>query len=249
MFFRARSYDQSSGHFISRDPAGFVDGLSLYPSYFELTDSDPFGLWTFELGPNGEIWILSEGNTLADLVPLGYDPSLLLALSPCGNLDEWIPAGSKFDISSFLPKSVRDSCRHQQQQLITKENLAAYLRMFFELDFENFTLEEVLNDLEDSGCNRKKWERICRSVIDGNGITCGEAGFYDVDLSTVQIVPTHGQCYDFAALGLGIRCTEVGQFPWDVGFSYVPNEQTVFLDDRMEIAAPEFNCIGCILRQ
>ena len=39
--FRARYYDAQQGRFISRDPLGFVDGMSLYRGYFRLAGRDP----------------------------------------------------------------------------------------------------------------------------------------------------------------------------------------------------------------
>ncbi|MBL8890296.1 MAG: RHS repeat protein [Planctomycetaceae bacterium] len=42
--FRARWYDPATGGFISRDPLGYVDGMSLYRGYFGLELMDPHGL-------------------------------------------------------------------------------------------------------------------------------------------------------------------------------------------------------------
>jgi len=44
MYFRARYYDPQLGEFISRDPLGYVDGMSLYRGYFAPGAVDPFGL-------------------------------------------------------------------------------------------------------------------------------------------------------------------------------------------------------------
>ncbi len=41
--FRTRWYDPATGGFISRDPLGYVDGMSLYRSYKGLRASDPTG--------------------------------------------------------------------------------------------------------------------------------------------------------------------------------------------------------------
>ena len=43
-YFRARNYSAQLGRFISRDPLGFVDGMSLYRAYFVPGGFDPFGL-------------------------------------------------------------------------------------------------------------------------------------------------------------------------------------------------------------
>jgi len=48
MYFRARVYDTKLGRFISRDPWGFVDGMSLYRAYFVPRGMDPFGLSEFQ---------------------------------------------------------------------------------------------------------------------------------------------------------------------------------------------------------
>ena len=44
MYFRARYYDPQTGEFISRDPLGYVDGMSQYRGYFVPGGVDPFGL-------------------------------------------------------------------------------------------------------------------------------------------------------------------------------------------------------------
>ena len=43
MYFRARYYDPQTGEFISRDPLGYVDGMSLYGGYFVPGNVDPSG--------------------------------------------------------------------------------------------------------------------------------------------------------------------------------------------------------------
>ena len=44
MYFRARYYDPQTGEFISRDPLGYVDGMSQYRAYFVPSGVDPSGL-------------------------------------------------------------------------------------------------------------------------------------------------------------------------------------------------------------
>lgn len=44
MYFRARYYDVSAGEFISRDPLGYVDGMSQYRAYFVPGAMGPLGL-------------------------------------------------------------------------------------------------------------------------------------------------------------------------------------------------------------
>jgi RHS repeat-associated protein len=41
--FRARLYDPIAGRFITRDPLGFVDGMSVYRAYFGNSRVDPYG--------------------------------------------------------------------------------------------------------------------------------------------------------------------------------------------------------------
>jgi RHS repeat-associated protein len=42
--FRARWYDPATGGFVSRDPLGYVDGMSLYRGYFGVRGVDPSGM-------------------------------------------------------------------------------------------------------------------------------------------------------------------------------------------------------------
>ena len=45
-YFRARYFRDEMGRFISRDPLGYVDGMSLYGGYFaQWGGMDPMGLW------------------------------------------------------------------------------------------------------------------------------------------------------------------------------------------------------------
>ncbi|MEM1099573.1 MAG: RHS repeat-associated core domain-containing protein, partial [Planctomycetota bacterium] len=47
-YFKHRYLDDGLGRFISRDPAGYVDGMNLYTAYFVLTGTDPLGLYRTE---------------------------------------------------------------------------------------------------------------------------------------------------------------------------------------------------------
>ena len=42
-YFRARYYDPNSGEFISQDPSGYIDGMSVYRGYMGFKAIDPFG--------------------------------------------------------------------------------------------------------------------------------------------------------------------------------------------------------------
>ena len=46
-YFRNRMYHATLGRFISRDPAGFLEGMNLYASYFAIISTDPMGLWSW----------------------------------------------------------------------------------------------------------------------------------------------------------------------------------------------------------
>jgi RHS repeat-associated protein len=43
-YFRARWFDPIAGRFANRDPLAYIDGMSLYRGYFELSGRDPLGL-------------------------------------------------------------------------------------------------------------------------------------------------------------------------------------------------------------
>jgi len=44
-YFRARMYDPALGRFFSRDPLGYIDGMSLYSAYFAPNGTDPRGMF------------------------------------------------------------------------------------------------------------------------------------------------------------------------------------------------------------
>jgi len=64
MYFRARYYNPLTGEFLSRDPIGFVDGMSLNRGYFVLNGTDPRGLeflcWKFDHPMRGKAEALLE---------------------------------------------------------------------------------------------------------------------------------------------------------------------------------------------
>jgi RHS repeat-associated protein len=72
-FARARMYSPGLGRFISRDPAGYVDGYSLYSGYFVPNGLDPSGL--------DDIFVNPEGEQFAGRLP---DGAVVWAVSPEG---------------------------------------------------------------------------------------------------------------------------------------------------------------------
>src|SRR5262249_16870974 len=67
-----RMFDPRLGCWISRDPAGYVDGLNLYAGYFVPNDVDPLGLW----GPSGHFYTVFA---MARLAGMSYERALTLA--------------------------------------------------------------------------------------------------------------------------------------------------------------------------
>jgi RHS repeat-associated protein len=57
--FRARWYDPATGGFVTRDPLGYVDGMSLYRGYFGVRGLDPDGSMSFV--PKDEGVLVAEG--------------------------------------------------------------------------------------------------------------------------------------------------------------------------------------------
>jgi len=55
-YFKHRYMDHGLGRFISRDPAGYVDGMNLYTAYFVLTGTDPLGLGSNSESPWTSFW-------------------------------------------------------------------------------------------------------------------------------------------------------------------------------------------------
>ncbi len=58
MYYRARYYHAELGRFISRDPIGYVDGMSLYRAYFAIHGVDPSGTYFRIFGvPDDDEWV------------------------------------------------------------------------------------------------------------------------------------------------------------------------------------------------
>jgi RHS repeat-associated protein len=64
--FRARWYDPAPGGFVSRDPLGYVDGMSLYRGYFGVRGVDPDGT---------QWWLCPDGSTM--WVPPSTSPVII----------------------------------------------------------------------------------------------------------------------------------------------------------------------------
>ena len=60
MYFRLRMYQPETGSFVSRDPIGYVDGMSLYLGYFAPHGRDPMGLAPNQEGTADPQTILKE---------------------------------------------------------------------------------------------------------------------------------------------------------------------------------------------
>ena len=80
VFLRARYYDTATGEFISRDPLGYVDGMSLYRAYFAINGVDPQGLFD---------WVVNDPPVpikFAD-VPQGHLDEVKAGLDSYGSIE------------------------------------------------------------------------------------------------------------------------------------------------------------------
>ena len=71
--FRARWYDPATGGFVTRDPLGYVDGMSLYRGYFGVQFIDAYGLWIVNRDskqPVAQAIPDQNGNTIRELAEL-----------------------------------------------------------------------------------------------------------------------------------------------------------------------------------
>jgi RHS repeat-associated protein len=244
--FRARWYDPATGGFVTRDPLGYVDGISLYRGYFGVKVVDPWGLWTWEIGPNGEVFAVSEENdTLAGLIGLGYDPEKLKLISN-RPFSESLPAGTKIDITTLFPEVVGQVIQHQERMLVSRELLSDYLTRF---GFPWWDPENGVEDrAEENWPTDKDLIAIARGAETGQKTT-GELGFYKVYPSA--IISYRGQCYDFAAIVLGIfspKEAEEGVDPWDCAFRYDPHFAPVLKNGRVPTRIPKFMSLLLVMQ-
>ena len=74
--FRMRWYDAETGRWLSKDPIGLSGGLNLYESFGNKPNvlTDPFGLWTFQVGISGTGGA-GNGATVGVGFALGRSPS------------------------------------------------------------------------------------------------------------------------------------------------------------------------------
>jgi len=86
VYKRARYYDPNTGEFISRDPLGYVDGMSLYRGYFVPNGVDPEGLACQEDCPerNTELFFQNPASGKSTLGPVQIETVEALDLGKCG---------------------------------------------------------------------------------------------------------------------------------------------------------------------
>ncbi len=92
MYFRARYYSAELGRFVSRDPLGFVDGMSMYRGYFVVNGVDPSGN---EEEKRFELLEPDNWELTGDERPLG----------------DWFPVSAKkIDTDGNVNNSAEDAC-------------------------------------------------------------------------------------------------------------------------------------------
>ena len=86
LYFRARYCHARLGRFISRDPLGYVDGMSLYRSYFVPNGVDPSGLDTVPTGEfddeNRPIFVVNGSFCIVTVMVGGKPVSMIVDCPP-----------------------------------------------------------------------------------------------------------------------------------------------------------------------
>ena len=124
MYFRARMYDAQLGRFASRDPLGFVDGLSLYRGYFVPNKTDPMGRQVqVPLGPpKGKcrvsldcVNIVGNVGTHCGIVMTHTDEMGGLVVKRLHSWGWFHPGGKSCKISNGRPPSADDESYYQHR--------------------------------------------------------------------------------------------------------------------------------------
>ena len=126
-YFRARYYDASLGQFISRDPVGYVDGMSFYGSYFIPNKLDPSGLEDRITENNNTNTEKDYGFTLSAVGPDRIVGKNILTLitndTTDGSLKRWQDIGKdkSGEIITELNDSNEIAKKTKEQRISTKE--------------------------------------------------------------------------------------------------------------------------------
>ena len=212
--FRARIYDSRIGRFISRDPLSNVDGMSRYKGYFSANSTDPSGLWTWKLGPKGNvIAIAEEGDTLESLAAEGYD------ITGLKRKIKVIVKGTKIDVTSLLPDATIQILKREQGVSFTEEQLDA-MKRHFEYDLEDLENKKTIKD--------KKLLRTLKSLMSAKPgkTSVGELAGGD-NQSWLRGQFGSGNCYGFAAIYLGIIKVPNSKKLWHLQVVQAPIDKNV----------------------
>ena len=114
MYFRARYYSPQLGQFISRDPLGYVDGMSQYRAYFVPGNVDPSGEAITKAVCEAAVAKAKKEAKIQNIInhlngkPTCKEPKIICASCKTGNKFETIPAGN-FDHGKNLIKICYDN--------------------------------------------------------------------------------------------------------------------------------------------
>jgi RHS repeat-associated protein len=133
--FRARWYDPATGGFISRDPLGYVDGMSRYRAYFGMSKVDPAGfckMWPRQ-DVISEIDFLTEAiNNLPPFQPELSHPKVddLPGFQDLIPNEPKIPGGPSFDSNVTCEDAVARFLSAMAADPIVKRALDCNVRIF-----------------------------------------------------------------------------------------------------------------------